>query len=127
MDLLRASAHRSILIILIGCILAIRLLAGATLVFSAIEQTEVYGGVCWSIDPQCTVTEQHEVQLGDMPSSELNLSFHLMGSLLAFEAELFNRAADAQTLHAYEKTLPLWVFSTTIFKPPRDFSPIAMA
>ncbi len=122
MGLLRASAQRSILLILIGCILAIRLLAGATVVLSAIEQTEVYGGVCWSIDPECSVTEQHEVRLGDAPSSELNLSFHLMGSLLAVETELINLACDAQALHAYEKTLPQWVFATTIFHPPRDFS-----
>lgn len=114
------SRHKSIATLLIVFIMAIRVLAGQTYILNAIEKAETYSGICLALDPDCSTDADHRVRLEDHPSGELNLAYHLMGSLVSAEAALFGNLTLSDALQPYRKFLPLWVFAALIFHPPKN-------
>lgn len=114
------SRHRSIAILLIVFIMIIRVLAGQTYILTAIEKAETYSGTCVSVDPECSTDADHRVRLEEHPSGELDLAYHLTGSLVSAEADLFGSLSLSDALQPHRKSLPLWIFPALIFHPPKN-------
>lgn len=119
MNIGKWSVHPSLSILLIGFVLAVRILSGPTYISSAIEHAEIYSGICLNIDPHCYVNEHKQVELEDDPSSALNLSFHLLSSSASILEGLFVATVLPHVLHARALNLLLKVFPSSIFHPPK--------
>jgi len=78
--LLRSSLMHRLVRFVCCALVATQLLSGAQFVDSGLERAQFYAGTCLSIDPQCSVSNQH-VSLGESPSHVLNLAVHLSGLL----------------------------------------------
>lgn len=117
------SGSRSLAIILIALTLAIKVLAAPTYVQSAIEAAEVSSGICLQIDPDCSIEDQKSVNLGENPSSQVHLSHHLLGCVDSAQCDQHGLSLLSETIHADGIDLPLWIFSTSIFHPPKPSPP----
>jgi hypothetical protein len=114
------SRHKSIATLLIVFIMAIWVLAAQTYILTAIEKAETYSGTCMALDRDCSIGSDHRVHLEDHPSGELNLAYHLMGSLVAAPENPLGSLSLSDALLPYRSSLPLWIFATLIFHPPKS-------
>lgn len=121
----RKSVFRSLTFILITLVFAMRVLAAPTYIESAIEVAELYSGVCLSIDTKCSVDSKNSINLGENPSSQINLGHHLLGNIESVQHEQLANALSTESISVFGKELPLWIFSASIFHPPKfQFRPL---
>ena len=114
------STRKLIVLLIIICVTAIRLFAPQDYILSAIERAEIYSGTCISLDPECSLTAENKVDLGDAPTSALNLFLHLISVTANEEDTAAVPLVDlVHILNAVVISLPMWVFRTHIFRPPR--------
>ena len=116
-DSLRSSKLMQHLVRWVCCALvATQLLSGAQMVESALERAQYYAGTCLSVDPQCTMSDQH-ISLGESPSHVLNLAVHLSGLLPMLPAWEPSQAPTVQV--AIVSSLLQWLFASRIDHPPK--------
>ena len=108
----------SIVIILLFCFIAIRVSAAHIYIASSIERVEISSGTCLSIDSNCSINKNNQIELGDNPISKLNLTYHLLGNLISTEALITDHAPRLAS-PAFDKTPLLWLFQADIFHPPK--------
>lgn len=115
-----ARRPRTLVMLLLCCVFAVRVLSGLTFIHAGIENAETYAGICLAADPHCVVTAPSQVQLEDTPSCALNLSLHLLsGPALPLDTSVV-LARLPQVLHARALQLLLQVFPASIFHPPKS-------
>ncbi len=113
----KEATRKLIVIFLISSFLAIRVCAGHIYIDSSIEQFEINSGACLSIDSGCSIDKNNQIDLGDNPSSKLNLASHLLGNLGNPEALLID---DSPYLDSPASDKPLLsLFQNDIFHPPK--------
>lgn len=88
MHFAKQSTRKSIVIFLIFCFIAIRVNAGHIYIASSIERVEISSGTCLSIDSNCSINKNHQIDLGNNADNKLNLTYHLLGNLINTEALL---------------------------------------
>jgi hypothetical protein len=112
------TTRKSIVIFLILCFIAIRVSAGHIYIASSIERVEISSGTCLSIDSNCSINKNNQIDLGDNPSINLNLTYHLLGNLINTETLLTDNAPHIAP-PAFDKTPLLSPFQADIFHPPK--------
>jgi hypothetical protein len=114
----KKTTRQSIVIFLIFCFIAIRVSAGHIYIASSIERVEIYSGTCLSIDSNCSINKNNQIDLGNNPDSKLNLTYHLLGNLINTKALLADNASRLAP-PSFDKTPPLSFFQADIFRPPK--------
>ena len=112
------TTRKSIVIFLIFCFIAIRISAGHIYIDSSIERVEIYSGTCLSIDSNCSINKNNQIDLGDNPNSKLNLTYHLLGNLINTKALLTDNATHLAP-PIFDKTRLQSLFQADIFHPPK--------
>jgi hypothetical protein len=114
----KKTTRKSIVIFLIFCFIAIRVSAGHIYIANSIERVEISSGTCLSIDSNCSINKNNQIDLGDNPNIKLNLTYHLLGDLINTETLLTDNAPHLTPL-AFNNTLLLSLFLADIFHPPK--------
>jgi type 1 fimbria pilin len=118
MNFAKKTTRKLIVIFLILCFIAIRVSAGHVFIVSSIERVEISSGTCLFIDSNCSINKNNQIDLGDNPTSKLNLTYHLLGNLINTET-LLNDNAPHLVSPAFDKTPLQSLFQADIFHPPK--------
>jgi hypothetical protein len=114
----KTTTRKLIVIFLILCFIAIRVSSGHIFIASSIERVEISSGTCLSIDSNCSINKNNQIDLGGNPTSKLNLAYHLLGNLINAETLLPDNTPH-QASPAFDKSPLQSLFQADIFHPPK--------
>lgn len=105
--------------VVVGFVMTTYVVGGCVFIESAIERAEYYLSDCASIDDECRQLENSRVSLGEAPASSLNLFSHFSSAGVIGYLGLSVAGDLRSPLVATIKRLPIRIFPTRIFHPPR--------